>query len=184
LSQSIERKSKANAKSGIKPAARSGARNVGELVGGILAPIIARRAGMTLDLMAAWPDLIGGPLGKSSRPDKILWPRRISDDDPFEPATLIVACEGPQAIFLQHELGTVLEKVNTFFGFQAIRRIKIEQKPVFAKTRSGDPIQPPELTKEEKDRLAELLSDIDDDALKTRLAELGRGIFLRQRNRR
>lgn len=159
---------------------RSPAKSVSELVGGILEPIIAKRAGMTLSLINAWSDIIGLPLGKHSRPEKILWPRRAHDDDPFQAATLVVACDGAQAIFFQHETDAIIERVNTFLGFAAIDRIKIQQKPV-----SDLPLEKEqaakELTGEEKKRLDEILSNISDDKLRNKLAKLGEGIIMRQR---
>ncbi|MCB1418612.1 MAG: DUF721 domain-containing protein, partial [Notoacmeibacter sp.] len=68
----------------------------------------------------------------TSRPERIVWPRRASDDDPFEPATLVVACEGFAALALQHETNEVIARVNAFLGFAAIGRVKIVQKPVRA----------------------------------------------------
>lgn len=151
-------------------------------MGGILEPIIAKRAGMTLSLMNAWADIIGGQLGKHSRPEKILWPRRAHDDDPFQPATLVVACDGAQAIFFQHETDAIIERVNTFFGFNAISRIKIQQKPVASYSPEKINETPKELTEAEKQRLTEMLGDIEDDELRQKLTKLGEGIILRQRD--
>ena len=55
---------------------------------------------------------------------------RMHDDDPFEPAVLVVACEGAAALHLQHETGEIISRVNAFLGFSAIGRIRIVQKPV------------------------------------------------------
>ncbi|PCI04693.1 MAG: hypothetical protein COB78_07875 [Hyphomicrobiales bacterium] len=153
-----------------------------ELVGGILEPIIAKRAGMTLSLMNAWADIIGGQLGKHSRPEKILWPRRAHDDDPFQPATLVVACDGAQAIFFQHETDAIIERVNTFFGFNAISRIKIQQKPVASYSPEKASEASKELNEAEKQRLTEMVGNVEDDELRQKLTKLGEGIILRQRD--
>ena len=54
----------------------------------------------------------------------------MHEDDPFEPATLVIACEGFAALHVQHETGEIIGRVNAFLGFNAIGRIRIVQKPV------------------------------------------------------
>ncbi len=160
---------------------RAFARPVSELVGKVLEPVIARRTGMTMDLIAAWHSLLSEPLGNCSRPEKIQWPRRVSDEDPFKPATLVVACEGPQAVFLQHETGIIIEKVNTFFGFTAIDRIKIVQKPVRLHDNSDKQARAQKLDNGEAHRLEAILEEVDDDILREKLRRLGSGMILKQR---
>lgn len=153
-----------------------GAKSVSELIGSVIEPVLARRAGMTLDLLRAWPELAGEEFGTFTRPEKINWPRRVHEDDPFEPATLVVACDSSVALFFQHEHEALLERVNAFFGFQAIKRIKIVQKPVDT---SAKPATRPQaaLSQEEELRLATMLDEIDDPELKKTLERLGRGVL-------
>ena len=54
----------------------------------------------------------------------------MQEDDPFQPATLIIACEGFAALHVQHETGEIIGRINSFLGFNAVGRIKIVQKPV------------------------------------------------------
>ncbi len=153
-----------------------GAKSVSELIGGVLEPVLARRTGMTLDLLQAWPELAGEEFRNTTRPEKIDWPRRIQEEDPFEPATLVVACDGSVALFFQHEQAVILERVNVFFGFQAVRRIKIVQKSVTSTAKP--PVHPePALSQEEEVRLASMLDEIDDPELKKTLERLGRGVL-------
>ena len=107
-----------------------GAQPVADLVGALMDPILRKKAGMTTGLIAAWPEIAGVRLEASTRPEKLVWPARRSDLDPFEPATLVVACEAAAALRLQHQTGELLSRINAFFGFAAVERIKIVQKPV------------------------------------------------------
>jgi len=68
-------------------------RSVSEIIGKVLEPVLARRTGMTLDLIKAWPEIVGEEFRETTRPEKINWPRRAHEDDPFKPAVLVVACE-------------------------------------------------------------------------------------------
>ena len=155
------------------------AKSVTELLGKVLEPVLARRTGMRLDLVRAWSELAGHEFAKTTRPEKIEWPRRRNEDDPFEPATLIVACEPAAALFFQHEQSMVIDRVNLFFGFQAIKRIKIMQKPVLPIDGAG-PVQPEsKLARHDEAKLSQLIADIDDPELKETLKKLGSGVLKR-----
>ncbi|MEZ5871899.1 MAG: DciA family protein [Nitratireductor sp.] len=164
------------AKNGGAGRSRSTARPVADIAASILEPVIARRAGMTLDLVSAWPDIVGEPWGEFTMPEKINWPRRASHDDPFQPATLIVACDGARAVLFQHVLGECVERVNVFFGFAAVARIKIVQKPVQVR-KAPARRELPHLGRQDQDRLNAIIEKIDNDELRQSLEKLGRGVF-------
>ncbi|MGU3574713.1 DUF721 domain-containing protein [Brucellaceae bacterium C25G] len=141
----------------------------------ILDPVLRKRAGINLSLIQSWEDIVGASIGQSSRPLKIMWPRRLHENDPFQPATLVVACEGFAAMRMQHETGEIISRVNGFLGFAAIGRIKIEQKPLTAKQerRKRKPVEiPPSQTL----KIQGQTSVIDDDGLRQALERLGRNI--------
>lgn len=147
---------------------------VGGLVSAVLDPVLARRAGMTSALMAAWPQIAPGMLSDASRPQKINWPRRASEDDPFKPAVLVVAAEGMAALHLQHQSGEIIQRVNAFFGFQAVERIQLVQKSV-APQRPAPRRKAPVSPADEK-RIAALAEGIEDEGLREALMRLGRSI--------
>lgn len=77
-------------------AGKRAARNavpLGDLTGGILDPVLRRRAGLSLGLVQSWDEIVGERLALLTRPERIAWPRRMNEDDPFQPATLVIACE-------------------------------------------------------------------------------------------
>ena len=162
---------------------KAAAKPIAELVPGILSETLARRTGMTLDLIAGWDDIAGPDHAPFTLPEKILWPRRASEDEPFEPATLVLACEGHHALFLQHAMPELIERLNRFFGYGAVGRIRLVQKPV-GKPEPARKNRIAELTAEEARRLDEVLGDIDDEKLRQRLARFGRGVIARQRDPR
>src|SRR5918995_5909807 len=103
---------------------------VSDLASEILDPVLRKRAGISVGLVQSWEEIAGPRLAQNTRPEKIQWPRRMHEDDPFEPAVLVIACEGVAALHLQHETGEIINRVNAFLGFRAVGRIKIVQKPV------------------------------------------------------
>lgn len=148
---------------------------VSDLAVGILDPVLRRRAGITIGLVQSWDEIVGARLAAQTRPQKIAWPRRAQEDDPFEPGTLVVACEGMAALHLQHETGEVIARVNAFLGFSAIGRLKIVQKPVAAAPKRRP--APRGLSGEEAARLDRLVDGIEDDGLRAALARLGRSVI-------
>ena len=158
------------------------ARSVSDILTSVLEPILARRAGMTLALIEAWPEITGKEFRNTTRPEKINWPRKVNEDDPFKPATLVVACEPSAALFFQHETGVVIERVNVFFGFEAISQIRIVQKQVKPENDPPSNENRP-LSAIDKSRLNELLEKIEDPELKQTLEKLGRGVFTKKHGR-
>ena len=61
-------------------------------------------------------------------PEKIQWPR--SAQVACEPGTLVLRVEGPTAVEIQHLTGVILERVNRFFGWQAIGGLRLRQAPL------------------------------------------------------
>jgi hypothetical protein len=147
---------------------------VGGLVSAVLDPVLARRAGMTTALLAAWPQIVPAMLVETTRPEKINWPRRASEDDPFKPAVLVVAAEGMAALHVQHQSGEIIQRVNSFFGFQAIERLQLVQKPVQPERKPAR--RKAAVSKEDEARIAKLAETIEDDGLREALIRLGKSI--------
>ena len=75
---------------------------VSDLATGILDPMLRKRAGISVGLVQSWEEIVGPRVARLSRPERIQWPRRLHEDDPFEPAVLVIACEGVAALHIQH----------------------------------------------------------------------------------
>lgn len=149
---------------------------VSDLATAILDPVLRKRAGISVGLVQSWEEIVGQRLAGRTRAEKIVWPRRMHEDDPFEPATLVVACEGAAALHLQHETGEIISRVNSFLGFRAVGRIKIVQKPVGLKEERRRPKLRP-LTAPEKSGIEKTVGLIEDEGLRASLERLGATIL-------
>jgi hypothetical protein len=159
-------------------AVKGGIRNpvpVGDLAGEILDPVLRKRAGVSIGLVQSWDEIAGPRLAAHTRPEKIAWPRRLGDDDPFQPATLVIACEGYAALTLQHETGEIISRVNAFLGFNAIGRIKIVQKPARRAAAKPKP-RLRTLSPAEEAKIAGTVAGVEDQELRASLERLGRTI--------
>lgn len=147
---------------------------VSDLASQILDPVLRRRAGMSVALVQSWEEIVGPRLAQTSRPEKIQWPRR-GDDGPFEPAVLVIACEGLAALHVQHETSEIIARANAFLGFGAIGRVRVVQKPVRTDAGRAKP-RLRSLNASEKLRLSALVSEIEDDDLRASLERLGASV--------
>ena len=100
-------------------------RQIGKAIAGVLDPLTAKRANVDLSLSLVWQEIAGEKLAGRTQPHKIVWPHRHGTDEPFRPGTLIVACEGSLALDLQYRTTELLERINRFFGFHAVEKVKI-----------------------------------------------------------
>lgn len=150
---------------------------VSEIANRIIDPVLARRAGISTALIGSWDEIAGADFADCSRPEKITWSRKASfeSDGRVEPATLIVACEGARALFLNHARGELIARINGFFGYPAIGQIKIVQKPVRPNRPPRRFIRP--LQPQEKAALSAATEGIDNPRLRQALERLGRGVY-------
>jgi hypothetical protein len=154
---------------------RKGPIALGELVGRAIEPVTAKRGFATADLIAAWPEIAGPLYAGCTAPERIAWRRHSGGDEPAA-GTLLLRVDGPRAVFVQHDLPQILERVNAFFGYRAIGQIRIIQSPVTAARTAQSTGRTAKLDPSAEQALAEELGDIDDERLRAALARLGRGV--------
>jgi hypothetical protein len=156
---------------------RSFPRPLSEFLGATLSDSLKTQGFASTEIIARWADIAGPEIAAHSEPMKITWPRANTtgdmDDGVPEPATLVLRVEGPAALEIQHLSAVILERVNRFFGWQAIGRIALRQAPL---RRREPPTPPPPLDPEVAARIAASLPAIEDEDLRQALARLGAAI--------
>jgi hypothetical protein len=136
-----------------------------------LTDAFAKQGFASTELVTRWTEIVGAEIAAHSAPEKIQWARSFGGQTP-EPGTLVLRVEGPTAIEIQHLSGVVLERVNRFFGWQAVGSLRLRQAPLGRKARKPQPSLDPEATA----RMAAGLTEIADDDLRDALARLGAAI--------
>jgi hypothetical protein len=148
------------------------AKPLSALLGDVFKDAYARQGFATRELVTRWAEIAGPEVAAHSEPMKIQWPRPV-EGQPQEPATLVLRVAGPVALEIQHASDVILERVNRFFGWNAVGRLAIRQAPLSRKAaRRAAP--PPSAA-----RVAEVestLSSIEDRDLRAALARLGASI--------
>jgi hypothetical protein len=146
-------------------------RPLADLLHKALSDAFAKQGFASTELVTRWSDIVGAEIAACSEPDKIQWPRPIVGRPP-EPGTLVLRVEGPTAVEIQHLSAIILERVNRFFGWQAVGGLRLRQAPLARKSRAPHPAPDPEAAA----RIAADLTGIADDKLRDALARLGAAI--------
>lgn len=122
-----------------------------------------------------WATIAGEHLARHTQPDKITYPKSQSAG-----GTLYLTIEnGSIALELQHLEPLLIERVNGFFGYKAVARLKITQGPLPVNKEKAA-WQPRDLRKGEETDLAESLMEVEDDELRRALENLGRAVLARR----
>jgi len=146
-------------------------RPLSELLNATLVDVLKAQGFASTEIISRWPDIVGPEIAVHSEPLKINWPRPVGTETP-EPATLVLRVEGPAALEIQHLAAVILERVNRFFGWQAIGRLALRQAPLRHRERPKPHAADPFLAAE----VAETLPDIKDENLRQALGRLGAAI--------
>jgi hypothetical protein len=148
------------------------ARPLADLIGPALVAAFKRHGFASTEIVTHWDDIVGAEVAAHAEPIKITWPRQPDGAEP-EPATLVLRCQGPAAIEIQHQAQVIIERVNQFLGWRAIDRIALRQAPL---ARRDKPRPPPAPDAAEVRRIADTMTGIADDKLRAALGRLGASV--------
>jgi hypothetical protein len=150
---------------------RRGARPLAEFLGACLSDAFKQQGFASAELVTRWTDIVGPEIAAHAEPMKVQWPRAVGNEAP-EPGTLVLRVDGPTAIEIQHLAGVILERVNRFFGWQAVDRLALRQAPLSRRVKKAVKAPDPEAAA----RIAATLPEVADDELRQALARLGAAV--------
>src|ERR1700730_3983770 len=137
-------------------------RRLAEVLRKTLTDAFAKQGFASVELVTRWPDIVGAEIAAHSQPEKIQWPRPPQSRNAPEPGTLQLRVEGPAALEIQHLSGVILERVNQFFGWQAVAGVRLRQAPL-ARRAAPRVLPAPDLAA--LARIAATLPEIKDERL-------------------
>jgi hypothetical protein len=146
-----------------------GLRRLPELLGRVLDPAARRRGLAEARLLTDWRMILGPQLGERCQPVRLSGARGA-------PGVLTIHVGGASALELQHSEVQVVERINDFFGYPAVARLRLIQAP------PARPVKPPArwpvraLASEELAGLAATVEAVSDAGLRSALARLGRTV--------
>ena len=167
---------KASAKAPKKPAKayqrpRGGpAKPIAELVPQIGRTAFRRFGFVQSSVVTRWPEIVGDIHARVCAPESIRFPPGEKSDGILQ--LVVIPTHAP---LIQHVIPEIIERVNRFFGYKAVVRVKLRQgevQPPHAESRAKAPPSLKPIPME----LGDSLRDIGDPELRTVLESLARSL--------
>ncbi len=151
-----------------------GPRALAATLPGITRAALGRRGFAEGGLLAAWPSIVGADLAAVCLPRKLAFPDRGRRAE----GTLTLRVQSGQATRLQHQAPLIIERINGYFGYRAVARLRLQQGPL-GRSRAPERPEPAPLDPQQEAGLKARTATVGDAALRAALENLGRA--LRQR---
>jgi hypothetical protein len=152
-------------------ARRGRLRALGAEVPRIAAPILGKRGLGEAQLIAEWASIIGPALAEHASPDRLSFTRGERRD-----GTLHLRVASAAALEIQHREPQIIERINAFFGYRAVARLRLVHAPPNTAARTAPP-RPLPLAARERQMLDQRLTGIEDPELRAALEGLGAAII-------
>lgn len=128
------------------------------------------------ELIANWAAIVGDELAAVTGPQRVRWPASgQAQEGRGRGGTLVIGAEAGHAIELQHLSERIIERINGYYGYEAITALKIRQTRVKQHPRPAP--RPTEVPPEKAEDLDSHLQTIADQPLRAALERLGRGVL-------
>jgi hypothetical protein len=142
-----------------------GLRRMPDLLGTVLDPASRRRGLAEVRVLTDWPNIVGEILAARCQPVKLT-------GGGGDGGILHIHVAGSAALELQHSEPQLLERINSYFGYQAIARLRLIRAPLALPRRSPAAATPP-LDAATRAEIEAVVQPVADDALRAALAGLG-----------
>jgi hypothetical protein len=136
----------------------------------VVKPVFKARGLMEGKIITHWSQIVGESFSRLALAEKITFPKGKKTE-----GTLHLSVTSASAFLLQYAQDLILERVNTFFGYKALSKLKMTHDLPVPKE-SPLPQLPPTLSQEDEEWLEGLVKEIQDPDLKVRLEKLGVGV--------
>ncbi len=134
-----------------------------------------RRQGFAqMEVVTRWPAIVGDYLAARSAPERLVFPRGATGN-----GVLHVRIQHASAPEFQHLSPLIIERVNGYYGFNAVGRLRLVHGPL-PKPRTDRRPRRRQLTADERHDLAGVLAGTDDPRLRRALTRMGESLLGRE----
>jgi hypothetical protein len=151
-----------------------GLRRLPEALVRVLDPAARRRGLAEAKLLTEWSTIVGPWLAARCQPV------RLSHGAGGPERVLSLHVAGAAALELQHSEPQLLERINGFFGYPAVTRLRLLQAPLPRRITAPAPPAIPSLSDADEVEVAEAVRGVRDPGLQAALAGLGRTLKRRR----
>jgi hypothetical protein len=150
-----------------------GLRRLPELLARMLEPAARRRGLAEAKLLTEWSTVVGPALAGRCHPV------RLSHTADRSGGVLLLHVAGSAALELQHSAPQILERINGFFGYAAVSRLRLLQAPLPKPLTRPEPPAARAVSDADDSAIARAVREIRDPVLRTALHGLGRTLRAR-----
>jgi len=164
------------ARAGGKATWRGGkAKPLGQHVSRLTKRAFGRRGFADGAIVAEWKSVIGEHLSNLSEPERITYPQGKRAGGTLH----LRIASGSIAVELQHLEPLLIERINGYFGYKAVEKIRLIQAPLAKLPGKKAPPERPPLDEKKAREVANVLSDVDDPDLHEALNRLAHAVLSR-----
>ena len=125
------------------------------------------------DLVAQWGAIVGDDIAARCSPERMAWPKgRDKAQRQTEGATLTLRADYGTGLALSYETTTIIDRINSFFGYHAVAKVKIVQGARASRSKPASP-EAADPTPDVIERVQQKTGSIEDEQLKAALTRLG-----------
>lgn len=173
-----------------KAAVPTNARAIGDQVSKLLEPLSGNKSAgkqfAALDLVAAWPEIVGPRLAGLCLPVKLRpAPKtRSRHTKAVDGGILEVRADPAMVIDLDYGQALIVERINAFYGYSAVSALKVIAKPLIKQERVAQgSAKAPAPTQADFSRAAQQTGSVEDPGLRKALEALGASIAASNRDK-
>lgn len=157
---------------------------LGAMVSKVTTPLYRKRGFAEARILIDWPLIVGERFAAVTLPEKLVFSRgnkRGGNKGGGERDGLLhVRVGGPLATELQHLEPQIVERINGYFGYEAVARLKLVQGPVPSPPQPAAAQSRPQADARTKRAMGELTAGIADEGLREALHDLGCAVTAQQ----
>ncbi|MBR1604615.1 MAG: DUF721 domain-containing protein [Alphaproteobacteria bacterium] len=139
--------------------------------------IMSKHGFIETDIITNWDNIVSEQLAQYCSPLKIEFPK----DKKNNGRLLLQVISGAFALEISHREKYILDKINTYFGYQAVSSIKIlqnnEMTAIVEQNNKNQDLSKGYISPEDEEKIKNLTKDINNQNLKEILIKLGHSIF-------
>lgn len=151
-----------------------------DLVPGLTRDIFGRKNLLFGKLMAQWMHIAGPDIAERAMPMDLKFQRKAEKDKSPPQAVLVLAVQPAYALEFSYQKGLLIERLNMFFGYPAVKDVKVVQNSeIMDKKKPTKPAAKP-LTLQEQQKVEAAVAAVQENDLQTALKNLGKAILSRK----